>query len=194
MLAFGIAADIFTAVYAAEAASNPVTDIVLDNIGVYAVGTIFVYGPLAMWAFVAVHAMRNPRQIPFVLKTIGLFLLIRGIFVSLTHIAPSPDRIIVSASHAVSVAGLASGGDLFFSGHTGLPFLLALIWWQDLRLRLIFIATALFFGTIVLLGHVHYSIDVLAAFFITPTIYRLAGRLFPRDRALMEPEPDTARV
>jgi hypothetical protein len=37
------------------------------------------------------------------------------------------------------------------------------------------------FGVIVLLSHLHYSIDVFAAFFITYSIYHIALKLFDRD-------------
>jgi hypothetical protein len=57
------------------------------------------------------------------------------------------------------------GGDLFFSGHTGLPFLAALAFWHIPTLRIFYLASTWYFGTVVLLGHYHYSIDVLAALF-----------------------------
>ncbi len=73
------------------------------------------------------------------------------------------------------------GSDLFFSAHAGLPFLMALIFWQNKKLRYIFIALSLIFGAVVLLGHYHYTIDVLSAFFITFGIYRIAINLFKKD-------------
>ena len=78
----------------------------------------------------------------------------------------------------------AFGGDLFFSGHTGLPFLMALIFWDNKYLRWIFILTSVMFATVVLLAHLHYSIDVLSAFFITYTIFHIALFLFKKDRRL----------
>jgi membrane-associated phospholipid phosphatase len=61
------------------------------------------------------------------------------------------------------------------------PFLLGLIYWDNKILRLIFIATSVVFGTTVLLGHTHYSIDVFAAFFITYSIFHIALYLFKKD-------------
>ncbi len=78
----------------------------------------------------------------------------------------------------------AFGGDLFFSGHTGLPFLMALVFWKKPILRYFFIASAIGFGAVVLLTHLHYSIDVLSAFFITYTIFHIAEFLFRKDRKL----------
>lgn len=74
------------------------------------------------------------------------------------------------------------GGDLFFSGHTGAPFLLALMFWKDPRLRLTFLAATALFGAAVLLGHLHYSIDVFAAFFISYGIHDLARFVFRREQ------------
>lgn len=77
------------------------------------------------------------------------------------------------------------GNDLFFSGHTALPFLMALIFWQNVKLRWAFILLSLFFGSAALLGHLHYSIDVFAAFFITYGIFHIALKIFPDEYALL---------
>jgi membrane-associated phospholipid phosphatase len=79
------------------------------------------------------------------------------------------------------VGKFSFGADLFFSGHTGLPFLMALIFWKNKLLRYSFLFLSVFFGLIVLLGHIHYSIDVLSAFFITYTIWHVSEKLFPKD-------------
>ena len=72
----------------------------------------------------------------------------------------------------------------FFSGHTGLPFLAALAFWHILPWRLFYLALTVFFGAVVLLGHYHYSIDVLAALFITHGVFQMSCWLFGRDYAL----------
>jgi membrane-associated phospholipid phosphatase len=77
---------------------------------------------------------------------------------------------------------ISFGGDLFFSGHTGMPFLLALIFWEDKWTRFLFLGFSIMFGIVVLLAHLHYSIDVLSAFFITYTIFHLALYIFKKDR------------
>jgi len=59
---------------------------------------------------------------------------------------------------------------------------MALLFWKNKIMRYIFIFGALSFGVIVLLGHLHYSIDVLAAFFITYTINHLCEILREQDK------------
>ncbi|TSA44914.1 hypothetical protein D4R51_02885 [bacterium] len=182
-LAASIVMSFFAIIYATERASGPVTDIILSNIPVVDVDGIFVYGPVIFWIFVVGYLIFEPKEIPFTIKSIALFTVIRSIFISLTHIGPFPSHIQVTATGLLGA--FTSGNDLFFSGHTGLPFLLALIFWENKYLRWLFIASSLFFGVIVLIAHLHYSIDVFAAFFITYTIYRVAGVLFKKDREML---------
>ena len=85
---------------------------------------------------------------------------------------------------------LTFGGDLFFSGHTGMPFLLALIFWRDKWARYIFILFSVVFAVTVLLSHMHYTIDVASAFFITFTIYHIAEHLFKKDQQRFNQEID----
>lgn len=167
--------------YATEKASLPVTDIILSNIRVFDVDLFFIWGPIFLFSLVTLLCLYHPKKIPFILKNIALFTIIRSIFISLTHLGPFPTQI--AADNATNfINKFTFGGDLFFSGHTGIPFLLALIFWQNKQLRYFFLAYSIFMGTIVLLGHYHYSIDVLAAFFITYSIYHIALYLFKKDK------------
>ena len=168
----------YAGTYATEKASNAVTDLILNNIRVYDVDFMFVYGTLAFWGFCILVFLHRMERLPFVLKTLSLFIVIRSIFITLTHLGPFADQI--SWSNSI-LDKWSFGGDLFFSGHTGIPFLLALVFWDIKSLRYIFIGSSLFFGTIVLMGHLHYSIDVMSAFFITYTIYHLAEMFFKKD-------------
>ena len=82
--------------------------------------------------------------------------------------------------------------DLFFSGHTGLPFLAALAFWHIPQWRAFYLALTAFFGAVVLLGHYHYSIDVLAALFITHGVFQISCWLFGRDNALFRSSENQA--
>ena len=81
---------IFAAVnYATVHASNHVTDIVLSNVGPVNVRFLFIYGTFVQFAILLALLLWRPNRLPFALKSMALFLLIRAVFVSLTHIAPS---------------------------------------------------------------------------------------------------------
>ena len=165
--------------YATLRAGNSVSDIILDNIPTVNVDVIFIEGAILLWIFVGILALKEPKRIPFLLKSVSLFIVIRSIFISLTHIGPFPDQILIEPN--MILKKLTFGADLFFSGHTGFPFLMALAFWNNKHLRLIFLASSLIFGVSVLLGHLHYSIDVFAAFFITYGIFEMAKNFFKKD-------------
>jgi hypothetical protein len=177
MLVCSLICNFYASSYADRSESNSVTDIVLSNTTVWDVDGIFIYGAIVFYAFVLMRCVRYPHQIPYIIKSIALFIVIRSIFISLTHISPFPS---VPLDNGI-LSEINFGADLFFSGHTGLPFLMALIFWDHKRIRLTFIVLAIFFGVVVLLGHIHYSIDVLAAFFITYGIHHIAERLWAPD-------------
>ncbi|MBI3573537.1 hypothetical protein HY090_00615 [Candidatus Kaiserbacteria bacterium] len=180
LLGCALVINAYAVAYTSREASNSVTDLVLSNTPAFDVESIYLYGPLIVFVFVLYVFIRHPRSIAFTLKSAALFVFVRSIFISLTHMSIFPVHAEVPTT---GIAGyFESLSDLFFSGHTGLPFLLALIYWYPLWLRIIFIAVSIFFGIIVLLGHLHYSIDVLAAFFISYGIYHMAGYIFASDK------------
>lgn len=166
-------------VYATANASNAVTDIILDRLPVWNVDFVFIDGALFFILFMASLLAYKPQYIPFVLKSTALFIIIRSVFIMLTHIGPvsQASPLIINNFNRFFIFG----GDLFFSGHTGLPYLMALIFWDRKILRNIFLSVSVLAATTVLLGHLHYSIDVFAAFFITYAIFHIAERLFYRD-------------
>ena len=177
-LGFSLYINFLAANYATEKASNSVTDIILSNIPIFNVADIFVYGLFALLFFIAVITLIKPQRIPFVVKSLATFIIVRSVFISSTHIGVYPNTFAIGVD---TFKEITSGGDLFFSGHTGLPFLMALIFWKEKNLRYLFIALSVFFGVIALLGHYHYTIDVLAAFFITYGVYHICLKFFKKD-------------
>ena len=172
----------FAGIYATEIASSPVTDIILSNTKVYNLDGIFVYGSIAVWTFLILLCIYWPKRIPFTLNSLALFITIRAAFISMTHIGLFPTHIPVDTTGIISY--FTFGGDLFFSAHTGIPFLLALIFWNQKALRYVFLISSIIFGIVVLLAHVHYTIDVFSAFFITYTIFHLSEKFFKEDREM----------
>lgn len=182
ILAGGIELSFFTIAYATRNASGPVTDLILNRIPVFNVHWLFVYGPLLFWAVVIMRLIYRPKEIPFTFKSIGLFLIVRSFFITLTHVGPFPSHISISPEGLLGA--LTSGNDLFFSGHTGLPFLITLVFWSHKKMRWFSLASSIFFGAIVLMAHLHYSIDVFGAFFITYAIFRISLKIFKADHKI----------
>lgn len=168
--------------FAIEEAGNSVTDLLLNVLPVVDTNLLFFEGSLLFIVFVAGLLFKEPKAIPFTLKSIALFIIVRAGFVTLTHYGPFPDRAIMDNYNLID--SFTSSADLFFSGHTGLPYLLALIFWRERHLRLLFLGSSIVAGVSVLLAHYHYSIDVASAFFITFGIYHIARRLFKKDYEL----------
>ncbi len=181
-LALSLVVNYYAGTYAVRSASNSVTDIILNNTPVFNVDGIFINGAIVFWIFVCILLARDLQKMPFTFKSIALFVILRSVFVSLTHIAPFPVQSPVVIGYLLR--DITFGADLFFSGHTGLPYLLALIFWEHRLIRWLFLCCSVLFGVVVLLGHLHYSIDVLSAFFITYSIFHIAERLFVSDRRL----------
>lgn len=65
--------------------------------------------------------------------------------------------------------------DLFFSGHTSTLFLLFLIV-KNKMMKTLFLSLTVIVAACVLIQHVHYTIDVLAAPFFTYAAYKAANR------------------
>lgn len=173
--------------YAAINASNYVEDLILSNTPVFDFEFIFVQGAIMLSLFVVALCIRFKKTAPFLIKAVSLFIIIRSVFVSLTHLAPYPTKLILDSG---LLNFITTGNDLFFSGHTGLPFLIALIFWRHLYIRTLFLISSVIFGFIVLLSHLHYSIDVFSAFFITYSIYHIAIKMFHKDYEFFSLEED----
>lgn len=164
---------------------NVVPDLLLDHLPILKVGYLFFQGAVAVVVALILVLLYNPKYIPFTFECTALFFLIRSIFMVMTHLsAPSVESYsFITHEHHVkeTLFTVSSGNDLFFSGHAGFPYLLALIFWSNKHLRYFFLLCSLIGAGAVIMGHLHYSIDVFSAYFITFGIFEIAKRLFAKE-------------
>src|SRR6202171_38668 len=144
-LAASTIAIIAAVTYATVHASNYVTDLVLRRLGPCNVRSLCICGTFTAFAIPASLLAWRPNRLPFALKAMALFLLVRAVFVTLTHMAPSP---VDPEKPAPFFNSIFYGSDLFFSGHTGLPVLVALAFWHIPPSRPFYLAPAAVFGTV----------------------------------------------
>lgn len=180
----------FARSYTGDYLNNVVPDLLLDHLPVLNVGYIFFQGAFIFLVGLIVMLLWEPKYIPFVLESSALFFFMRAFFMIMTHLsAPATEyyRYIDHDKHAQNVVfTISSGNDLFFSGHAGFPFLLALIFWHQKSLRYIFLVCSLVGSTAVILGHLHYSIDVFSAYFIAYGIFEASKYLFKKEYTLLK--------
>ncbi|MFA5778130.1 MAG: phosphatase PAP2-related protein [Candidatus Paceibacterota bacterium] len=183
LLVVSLVAQFFISGYVNSLPSAPVSDLILSNIRVYDVDLVFVYGSVLLLFIGIFIGLKHISYVPFALKSVALFTLIRSVFVMLTHISAFPTHVEINSSFFSKeiFSSIFTGNDLFFSGHTGLPFLLALMFWEHKIIRIIFLTFSVTFAIVVLLGHIHYSIDVLSAYFITFSIFYICKFLFKKE-------------
>lgn len=172
--------------YALKKSSNSVTDILLSVLPVIDTNLIVIEGTFIFIAFIIFLSARQPKTIPFTLKSVALFIIIRSFFMIMTHYGPFPSQAVREGYNFID--SFTSSADLFFSGHTGMPFLFALIHWREKILRYIFLVSSIIAGASVLLAHYHYTIDVASAFFITFGIFHIARQIFRKDYDLLASE------
>ncbi|MEI8062022.1 MAG: phosphatase PAP2-related protein [bacterium] len=162
-----------------------VPDLLLDHIPIVDVSYLFFQGAFFFGISVVAVFLFIPESIPFALITSAFFFATRALFMTMTHLtAPFIAHYsFIEYEHHVPqvVFSLTSGNDLFFSGHAGFPFLLALIFWSFKPIRHYFLMCSILASIIVIVGHLHYSIDVFSAFFITYGIFEIAKRIFKKE-------------
>ena len=190
LLAVAFVLDHFSLVYAYTYLTDPTTrhvgDLLLDNIPIVDLNFIIIEGALISIVLGTLYVVfLKPRYLIFTLKALALLIMIRALSISLTHIGIYPGQINPGAGFLDAIYlyyNFQTG--FFFSGHTGIPILMALIFWETPFLRAIFLLMSCIFAVAVLLAHIHYSIDVFAAPFMVYGIFKIAHYLFPHDYEL----------
>ncbi len=175
-LAAGLAAQGQFVLYNESQAGIVLPDPILDSFAPVDVSNLtfpLIYGALVLG--IAALA-RKPSLLFHALQAYSLLALIRVGMMSLMPLDP-PMTIIPLRDPLVELIGRGAPltRDLFFSGHTGTLFLLFLAQPQG-RIRSILFVLAMVVGSLTVLQHTHYVIDVAVAPFVAYGCYRLVGR------------------
>ena len=115
-----------------------------------------------------------PDKLMLALQSYGLVALFRVTAMYFLPLNP-PAHIIPLKDPVVELFGNGHTllRDLFFSGHTATMFIFFLTA-QNKTLKIIFLISTVLVGACVLVQHVHYTVDVVIAPFVTYTSYRIA--------------------
>ncbi len=174
----GLGFDYACGMYVHTMRSVKVPDLILDLFDPIDASFLFIYGYVAliasMFLYPIVFRMRTIHVVAF---QFSLLLVVRSLFMIFTHMETPAGAI--SVNYPFFFRSLYFENDMFFSGHTAMPFLGFYVFRRS-WLRYVFLAGSIVMGCVVLAMHVHYSIDVLAAFFMTYGSYRIGHRVLLR--------------
>jgi hypothetical protein len=156
-------------------------DMVLDRLPAYDVSwliffTIWVVGALLIW-----RAVKKPEMLLHFLWSYVLLCLTRMITISLVPLDP-PQQLIPLVDPMSSLyygTGFITK-DLFFSGHTATVFLMFLCL-EGNKDKAFALGATILTAILLMIQHVHYSIDILAAPLFTYFIYLTANEMVKCD-------------
>jgi len=165
--------DYVSGIYVSSKKGPDVPDLILDHFGPYDMVLLFVYGYLVLVFLMFLYPMIfHIRMLHAVVSQFSMLVMIRSLFLIFTHLQTPSDAFSVRFPWVLQT--LSFENDMFFSGHTAIPFL-AFLLFTGYWIRYVFLAGSLFMGITVLAMHIHYSIDVFSAFFITYCSWRMGN-------------------
>ena len=154
-------------------------DFVLDVIPAMdvSVPTFVIIWSMVLLVFYRIY--QNPRLFLVIAYGFILMCLCRVLTISILPLNPPPGLITLKDP----IANIVYGGkgifitkDLFYSGHTGNMFLFFLCL-QAKWDKIFALTAAVLISILVLVQHIHYTIDVIAAFIFTYFIYLVAKKV-----------------
>jgi membrane-associated phospholipid phosphatase len=166
-------------IYMSEGKSLPVlSDLILDKLPVINVSLIYdivAIIPIVL-AFVYIIHKRDYNRVPFIFLMIGIFYIVRGIFIVLTPFGNPP---MFNGSDPLFHGFANYELGVYPSGHAGNVFLILLLmnsrvyrWITGICLIVVIIA--------LFLAHAHYSIDILSGLFFAYAIRSYGEKHFSK--------------
>jgi hypothetical protein len=174
-LVLAIILDYAAGIYVSKIPTVPAPDLILDHLPTLDLDFIFIYGgALMVVLFFAYPLFFKTRELHKVIGQFSLLVMVRAMFTCLTHLQVPVNALALNVPRYIPFVGFQN--DLFFSGHVAIPFLGFLLFKEN-KIKYSFLAISVIMGIVVLLMHVHYTIDVFSAFFITYGSFK-AGEWF----------------
>lgn len=154
------------------------TDLIVDQIKPVDVSIPIFICIWGITLLMVVRCFRNPMMLLIGLYSFIVLTLLRMICITLVPLNPPPGLIPLVDPLSNFFYGKSQfvTKDLFFSGHTSSQFLFLLCLHKRSDKILAFLSTCIV-GTLVLVQHVHYTIDVLAAIPLTYLCFLLGHRI-----------------
>jgi membrane-associated phospholipid phosphatase len=140
--------------------------------------TYFTFGILYLSLFTGLISLsRHPKSLILAMQAYSLLTLFRIAAMYVMPLDP-PATMLPLADPLVELFGTGKllTRDLFFSGHTSIMFILFLTA-KDKILRMILLIGTISIALLVLVQHVHYTVDVLAALFFAWGAYSIIRKL-----------------
>src|SRR3989338_7497819 len=169
VLIFGFVFNSLSTVYVSTLKENlvPLQDTLLDVIP--SLGSFYYFynivGALIILTFlIFIASKKKYAELPYFMLLIGIFYIIRGLFIALTPFG-NPE---ISYERFMSQLDVLRFG-LYPSGHTGLAFLMGLF--TEGVYRKIMLVSVFFLAIGLLIAHGHYSMDIFGAVIFAYAIY-----------------------
>ncbi len=145
--------------------------------------------PILSWGWFALHLYAvgaaiayQPRRTPFLVFLLAVYMVVRTAFVFLSPIGAPAEMVDMRLHDAIFSRILGTWtftNEFVFSGHTAIPFLFYLFF-RTPGLKRLMLTGSIVMAIGVLLSRNHYTVDVIAAFFVGYSVYALAEAGFER--------------
>ncbi|MBU0907211.1 MAG: sphingomyelin synthase family protein [Nanoarchaeota archaeon] len=178
LLATAIILDYLAGAYVTTVPAVEAPDLILDNIPTLDLDFIFLYGIILIIVVLLVYPLLfKIREFHRVISQFSLLIAVRAAFTTFTHLKIPAQALVFTLPRIFSF--ITFQNDLFFSGHTAVPFLGFLLF-RHSKIKYFFLVSSIIMAAVVLFMHVHYTIDVFSAFFITYGTFKIGECFFKK--------------